>query len=65
MVSPQSRASLRVIKSPSKSVRQPKIKSAKAAKNIFSYFAAAGVLAVAVVFYWACHYRTWPPALRL
>ena len=44
---PQSRASLRVIKSTSKLNRQPKIKSAKAAKNHYSNFAAAAVLAVA------------------
>jgi hypothetical protein len=47
MDSPQSRAPLRVVKSSSKS--QPKTKSGKAAKNNYSNFAAAGVLAVAVV----------------
>ena len=49
MDSPQSRASLRVIKPSPKLNRrlQPKIKSAKAAKNNYSNFAAAVVLAVA------------------
>jgi hypothetical protein len=46
MISSQSRAPLRIIKS-SKLKRQPKIKSAKAAKNNYSHFAAAVVLAVA------------------
>src|ERR1700752_182399 len=43
----QSHAPLRVIKSPSRLNRQPKIKSAKAAKNNYSNFAATAVLAVA------------------
>jgi hypothetical protein len=49
MDSPQSRASLRVIKPSPKLNRrlQPKIKSAKAEKNNYSNFAAAAVLAVA------------------
>src|ERR1700757_2906765 len=49
MDSPQSRASLRVIKPSPKLNRrlQPKIKSAKAAKNNYSNFAATAVLAVA------------------
>jgi hypothetical protein len=47
MISPQSRAPLRIIKS-SKLKRQPKIKSAKAAKNNYSHFAVAAVLSVAV-----------------
>jgi hypothetical protein len=51
MDSPQSRASLRVIKpSPKLNPRlQPKIKSAKAEKNDYSNFAAARVLTVTLV----------------
>jgi hypothetical protein len=49
MDSPQSRASMRVVKPSPKLNRQPKIKSAKAPKNNYSNFASAGVLAVAVI----------------
>src|SRR6201993_306170 len=45
----QSHASLRVIKSSSRLNRQPKTKPAKAVKNNYSNFAAAAVLAVALV----------------
>jgi hypothetical protein len=65
MDSPQSRASLRVIKpSPKLNPRlQPKIKSAKAEKNNYSNFAAARCL-LSHSFYWACPCRTWPLASR-
>jgi hypothetical protein len=52
MDSPQSRAPLRVIKSSSPKINRrppPKIKSTRAAKNNLSHFAAAAVLAVAVI----------------